>query len=159
MSDRSFAAPPRRPLTAAAAIAALALLAFLGIADVQPPAPRPASAPAGDFSAARAFTHVERIGQEVHVTGSPAADRVREHIVAALTGYGLRPEVQDTVGSTPASSARAAWPAVRNVVAVLPGTASTGQVVLMAHYDSVQVSYGANDDGAGTAPCSRPPAP
>lgn len=151
MSDRSFAAPPRRPLTAAAALAALALLAVLGIADVQPQAPRPATAPAGDFSAARAFTHVERIGQEVHVTGSPAADRVREHITATLTGYGLRPEVQDTVGVNAGKFGAGAMAHVRNVVAVLPGSAPTGQIVLMAHYDSVQVSYGANDDGAGTS--------
>ena len=40
---------------------------------------------------------------------------------------------------------------VRNVVAMLPGTASTGRVVLMAHYDSVQVSFGGNDDGAGVS--------
>ncbi len=151
MSDRSFAAPSRRPLAAAAALVALALLAVLSIADVQPPAPRSASAPAGDFSAARAFTHVERIGQEVHVTGSPAADRVREHIVATLTGYGLRPEVQDTVGVNAGKFGDGGMARVRNVVAVLPGAASTGQVVLMAHYDSVQVSYGANDDGAGTS--------
>ncbi|MEV0563989.1 M28 family peptidase [Dactylosporangium sp. NPDC050588] len=151
MSDRSFAAPPRRPITAAAALAVLALLAVLGIADVQPPAPRSASAPAGDFSAARAFTHVERIGQEVHVTGSPAADRVREHIVTTLTGYGLRPEVQDTVGVNAGKFGDGGMARVRNVVAVLPGSASTGQVVLMAHYDSVQVSFGANDDGAGSS--------
>ncbi|GAA0707712.1 M28 family peptidase [Dactylosporangium roseum] len=150
MSDRSFAAPPRRPLVAAAAAIVLALLAALGIADVQPPAPRPASAPAGEFSAGRAFTHVERIGQEVHVTGSPAADRVREYIVETLAGFGLRPEVQDSVGVNAGKFGDGGMARVRNVVAVLPGTASTGQVVLMAHYDSVQVSYGANDDGAGS---------
>lgn len=151
MSDRSFAAPPRRPVVAAAALAVLALLAFLGIADVQPPTARPASAPPGDFSATRAFAHVERVGQEIHVTGSPAADRVREHITATLTGYGMRPEVQDTVGVNAGKFGDGGMARVRNVVAVLPGSASTGQVVLMAHYDSVQVSFGANDDGAGTA--------
>ncbi|WP_238006063.1 M28 family peptidase [Dactylosporangium sp. AC04546] len=151
MSDRSFAAPPRRPLVAAAAVAVLALLAFLGIADVQPPSPRPASAPAGDFSAGRAFTHVQRIGQEVHATGSPANDRVREYLVETLTGLGLRPEVQDTVGVNAGKFGDGGMAHVRNVVAVLPGSASTGQVVLMAHYDSVQVSFGANDDGAGTS--------
>ena len=41
--------------------------------------------------------------------------------------------------------------AVRNVVAVVPGSAPTGRVVLFAHYDSVQVSYGGNDDGAGVS--------
>ena len=40
---------------------------------------------------------------------------------------------------------------VHNVVALLPGTASTGRVVMFAHYDSVQVSFGGNDDGAGVS--------
>ncbi|MFI5911485.1 M28 family peptidase [Dactylosporangium sp. NPDC051541] len=149
--DRTFSSPPRRPLVAAVVLVVLALVALLGIADVQPPAPRPATIAAGEFSAARAFTHVERLGQEVHVTGSPAADRVREYIVATLRGYGLQPEVQDTVGVNAGKFGSGGMARVRNVVAVLPGTASTGQVVLMAHYDSVQVSYGANDDGAGSS--------
>ncbi|MEV8515839.1 M28 family peptidase [Dactylosporangium sp. NPDC051484] len=149
--DRGFTTPPRRPLVAAVALVVLALIAALGIADVRPPSPRPASAPAGEFSAGRAFEHVLRIGQEVHVTGSPAADRVRQHIIDTLTGYGLHPEVQDTVGVNAGKFGEGAMAHVRNVVAVLPGTSSTGQVVLMAHYDSVQVSYGANDDGAGTS--------
>ncbi|MGI5236917.1 M28 family peptidase [Dactylosporangium sp. CA-139066] len=149
--DRSFAAPPRRPVVAAVALVVLALLATLGIADVQPPSPRPATAPAGEFSAGRAFEHVQHIGQEVHVTGSPAADRVRQYVIDTLTGYGLHPEVQDAVGVNAGKFGDGGMAHVRNVVAVLPGTASTGQVVLMAHYDSVQVSYGANDDGAGTS--------
>ncbi|HTJ33321.1 MAG TPA: M28 family peptidase [Dactylosporangium sp.] len=149
--DRSFAAPPRRPVVAAVALAVLALLAALGIADVQPPSPRPATAPADEFSAGRAFEHVQRIGQEVHVTGSPAADRVRQYVVDTLTGYGLHPEVQDAVGVNAGKFGDGGMAHVRNVVAVLPGASSTGQIVLMAHYDSVQVSYGANDDGAGTS--------
>jgi hypothetical protein len=149
--DRAFGEPPRRPLVAAVVLLVLALVAALGIADVQPPSPRPGSTPAAEFSAARAFEHVRRMGQEVHVTGSPAADRVREYIVETLTGYGLKPEVQDAVGVNAGKFADGGMAHVRNVVAVLPGTASTGQVVLMAHYDSVQVSYGANDDGAGSS--------
>ena len=35
--------------------------------------------------------------------------------------------------------------------AVLPGETSTGRIVMFAHYDSVQVSYGGNDDGAGVS--------
>jgi len=39
----------------------------------------------------------------------------------------------------------------RDVVARLPGTASTGTLILMAHHDSVQVSFGGNDDGSGVS--------
>ena len=59
-------------------------------------------------------------------------------------GAGGRPAVSGGAGGT--RSAR-----VRNVVALLPGTAPTGRVFLVAHYDSVQVGPGGNDDGAGTA--------
>ena len=59
-------------------------------------------------------------------------------------------EVQDAVGMTDALGGFG-MARVRNVIAVLPGTAPTGRVFLVAHYDSVQVSYGGNDDGAGVA--------
>ena len=39
--------------------------------------------------------------------------------------------------------------AVANVIAETPGTASTGTVVLAAHYDTVVGSPGAADDGVG----------
>jgi acetylornithine deacetylase/succinyl-diaminopimelate desuccinylase-like protein len=95
------------------------------------------------FSAGRAFQHVTQVGRDRHVAGSPAADQVREYIVATLTGYGLRPEIQDATGVIAGKINDAGVAAhVRNVIARVPGTASTGRVILMAHYDSVQVSYG-----------------
>ncbi len=131
---------------------ALALLAVLTVfsllAAVPPPAAGP-DAPADQFSAGRAFAQVEQIGQHVHVAGSRAADEVRDYIVAQLRSYGLEPRIQDAVGEYPAFGRGLAMAHVRNVVAVLPGTASTGRVFAVAHYDSVQVSFGANDDGAG----------
>jgi Zn-dependent M28 family amino/carboxypeptidase len=39
--------------------------------------------------------------------------------------------------------------AVANVIATRPGTASTGTVVLTAHYDTVVGSPGGGDDGIG----------
>jgi hypothetical protein len=150
--DRSYVTPGRRPLVAALVLGLLLALAGVAIADIQPPAPRSASAPPGVFSAGRAFAHVAQVGKDRHVAGSPAADQVREYIVATLTGYGLRPEIQDATGVIAGKINDAGVAAhVRNVIARVPGTASTGRVILMAHYDSVQVSYGANDDGAGVA--------
>src|SRR6185369_13650603 len=117
------------------------------------PAPVPASAPADQFSADRAFAYVDHIGEHVHVAGSQAASDVRDYIVTTLTGLGLQPRIQNAVGET-GNLGGFAMARVRNVIAVLPGqspTSSTGRVFLVAHYDSVQVSYGANDDGAGVA--------
>jgi hypothetical protein len=133
------------------ALLALAGLTVLSLFAVAPPAARGADAPADDFSAARAFAHVQQVGSQVHVGGSPAAEAVRAYLETTLDGLGLRTEVQEAVGSTDALGGGFAMARVRNLIAVLPGTDSTGRVFLVAHYDSAQVSFGGNDDGAGVA--------
>lgn len=141
----------RRALPGLVALLVLAALAFGSLWAVQPPSPVGADAPAGEFSAGRAFAHVETIGAQVHVAGSSAGGTVRDHIVASLRSAGLETQVVEGVGASDALSGGFAMARVQNVVAVLRGTAPTGRVIMMAHYDSVQVSYGANDDGAGVA--------
>ena len=155
--SQDVAVDPRRLLPGLAAIAVLAALTVASLTYVTPPAPVPASAPADQFSAERAFAHVDRIGAQVHVAGGDAASQVRDYIVTTLTGLGLRTRVQDAVGGTD-DLGGFAMARVRNVVAVLPGQSSSdgrsassraeGRVFLVAHYDSVLVSYGGNDDGA-----------
>ncbi|MGY2080945.1 M28 family peptidase [Modestobacter sp. SYSU DS0657] len=129
----------------------LAALAALSIAVLQPPDPAPADAPAGAFSAARAFEHVETVAAETHVTGSPANDRVREHLVDSLTELGLDPQVQDAVGANPGGPGELEVARVRNVVGLLPGTDPSGRLFLVAHYDSVENGPGGNDDAAGVS--------
>ncbi len=133
------------------ALIAFAALTALSLWSVTPPAAKGTTTPAGQFSADRAFQHVQTIGQEVHVAGSPAAGTVRDYIVSTLASYGLDPQIQDAVGADDSLGHGYAMARVRNVVAVIPGTASTGRVFEVAHYDSVQVSHGANDDGAGVS--------
>ncbi len=127
----------------------LTALGALSIAAVSPPAVVAADAPVEEFSAERAYRQVEQIGSQVHPAGSAAAGDVREHITTALREVGLEPEVQQAVGGTGALSGPYGMADVRNVVAVLPGSNPTGTLFLVAHYDSVQVSFGGNDDGAG----------
>ena len=128
----------------------LSLLSWWAVAAVNPPAVVPASAPAGEFSGARARVYQEHIGAQVHVAGSAAAGQVRQYIIDTLSGLGVQTRVQDAVGATDALGGMA-MARVQNVVAEIPGTASTGKLFLVAHYDSVQVSYGAGDDGAGVS--------
>ncbi len=142
--------PRPRPLLTLLALVGLAGLAWGSIATVLPPSPVAVDAPDDQFSAGRAFAHVERVGARVHVAGSPAAASVRSYIEDSLTDLGLRVEVQEAVGATEAFGGFA-MARVHNVVALLPGTDPTGRVFLVAHYDSVQVSFGGNDDGAGVA--------
>ncbi|MGC1214035.1 MAG: M28 family peptidase, partial [Micromonospora sp.] len=147
--------PCRRPLAALAALAALLAVGAGVLVDLRTPTPRPASAPAGDFSAERAYRNVQVIAARPHVAGSAANDQVREHIVGVLRGLGLETEVQDAVapeaGQLSGAAAGATLARVRNVVARLPGTDPSGRVFLVAHYDSVQSGPGGNDDAAGTS--------
>ncbi|MEV6966192.1 M28 family peptidase [Hamadaea sp. NPDC051192] len=143
--------PARRTLGGLIVLVVLAGLAFLSVWTVRPPAPLAADAPGDEFSAGRAYAHVQTLGESVHVAGSKNAAAARDYIVGTLKDYGLDPQIQDAVGADDALGEGYTMARVRNVVAVLKGTASTGRVFLVAHYDSVQVSYGGNDDGAGVA--------
>jgi|GEM_PF-5367169 len=111
----------RRLLAGLIVLVALAGLVVASLAAVAPPAPAAADAPADSFSATRAYKYVERIGTQQHVTGSPAAADVRDFIVSALSGFGLQPQIQDTVSATDQLSGPYGMARVRNVVAVLPG--------------------------------------
>ncbi|MEV0729444.1 M28 family peptidase [Polymorphospora sp. NPDC050346] len=154
-ADRALARPSRRVTAAAAALAALVVVGAVGLLEIRPPRPRPADAPAAQFSAGRAEEHLRVVAAEPHPAGSAANDRVREHLVGTLRGLGLATEVQDTVapeaGQLSGAAGGATLARVRNVVAVLPGTDPTGRVFVVAHYDSVQLAPGGNDDGAGTS--------
>ncbi|WP_448639978.1 M20/M25/M40 family metallo-hydrolase [Geodermatophilus sp. URMC 63] len=144
-------APTRGLLAPLAALVLLAGLAVGSVLALQPPSPAPADAPATSFSAERAFAHVEDVAAETHVTGSEAHARVVDRLVAGLTGLGLDTRVQNAVGTWQSSPGVAEMARVRNVVAVLPGTDSTGRLFLVAHTDSVETGPGASDDAAGVA--------
>jgi hypothetical protein len=154
-AGRAVLRPRRRALAALAAVAVLTALGYASVASLGPPAARPATAAADRFSAARAVQHDRRIAARPHVAGSAANDGVRAYLLATLQGFGLTPLVQDTVsvqgGKLSANAGGIGIARVRNVVARLPGTAPTGRIFLVAHYDSVQVGPGGNDDGAGVS--------
>src|SRR5215212_5088627 len=128
----------------------LGALAAVSLLALEPPDPLSASAPASEFSAERAFSHVEQIAERPHPVGSPANAEVRDYLVGQLEDLGLRPTVQQATSARTmegiASIAR-----VHNIHARIPGSSPTGHVVLVAHYDSVPRAPGAADDGAGVA--------
>jgi hypothetical protein len=138
---------PRRAF--GTAIALLVLCALLVRHVSRPPAPVPATAPATEFSAERAFAHVREIAQRPHPIGSQDNARVREYILSRLRAFGLEPQVQEATG-VGTRYPDAGY--VRNVLARIPGRSPGGQsVVLMAHYDGVAGGPAAGDDAAGTA--------
>ncbi|MFC8914695.1 MFS transporter [Streptomyces sp. NPDC057116] len=132
------------PLLAAVAATVTALGA------VTTPEPLPASAPAGTFSADRAHEHVAAVAGRPHHVGTAANDAVRDELVARLTALGLTPRVLPGTGAdTESGAAMVGW--TRNIAATVSGTAPTGRVLVVAHYDSAETSHGASDDGLGVA--------
>lgn len=133
-------------------VACAALAAFYG---TQPPAAVPPDAPAAEFSSGRAIEHVRRVGREPHPTGSPENARVREYIISELGSFGLDPQVQKATVVDEEYGSPYGAAIVRNALVRIEGTGrgagGKGVVLLAAHYDSVPVSPGANDDGAGVA--------
>src|SRR5689334_8655467 len=152
---RALLRPPHRGLAALAAVAVLAASGYAAAACLRHPTVEPANAAAADFGGAGAAQHVRTIAARPHVAGSAANDAVREYLVTTLRGLGLSPAVQDTVsvqsGKLSANAGGIGVARVRNVVTRLPGTAPTGSIYLVAHYDSVQTGPGGNDDAAGVS--------
>jgi hypothetical protein len=127
----------------------LAAVFFLSFEGLRPPAPKPATVPATEFSAARAHETLNRlVGDGVpHPTGSAQNDIVRRRVLDELSSAGYSPTVQ--TGS--ACDERGDCGTVQNVLARLDGTEPGQAVLLAAHYDSVPAGPGAFDDGAGAA--------
>jgi hypothetical protein len=129
----------------------LAAILALTIGGLQPPAPKLASTPADDFSAARAMDTLYRVlgRDQPHPVGTLADDGVRDRIVAELTKLGYQPQIQTAFACGDFGTCAT----VNNVLARLAGTDATSSdaVLLAAHYDSVPAGPGASDDGVGVA--------
>jgi hypothetical protein len=98
----------------------------------------PASASLELFSGERAMLHLPVIASQPHPQGSPALAAMRDYLVQELSASGLEVEVQ-----------RAGT--LQNVVARLHGTAPSGAIVILAHYDTVSFSPGAGDNSSTVA--------
>ena len=111
------------------------------------PAPRDASAPANEFSSARAMQVMRELLAEgvPHPVASPANRRIRQRIEARFRSLGYDTVVQRSF----ACSSGAACAVVENVLARAPGPAKGDVLLLAAHYDSVPAGPGASDDGQG----------
>ncbi|MBW3534411.1 MAG: M28 family peptidase [Gemmatimonadetes bacterium] len=114
------------------------------------PRAAPLDAPDPAFSSGRAMLDLVEIAREAHPTGSPEHERVRAFLMERLRSLGLPPEVQ-TATALLRTGERVRAATVRNVLARLPGTASTGAILLTAHYDGRGISRAAGDDGSGVA--------
>ncbi len=120
----------------------------LGIYSQQPPAAVSSDAPASQFSSGRAFLHLEQLAQVSNPAGSPHNAEVRAYVLDELQRLGLPTQVQR------ASVIQPRWQSggdVVNIMARLPGNASSKAVLVVSHYDTVARSFGASDNKAAVA--------
>lgn len=135
----------------------LATLLLLGLITTgtmglqAPPDPVPASAPADRFSAERAMVHVRDLARAPHPLGTLEHDRLRDHLVASFRHLGFTTTVQKRVAWRAHGDRDLVLATVENIVAEKPGSAPTGTLMLVAHYDSHGTGPGAGDDAAGVA--------
>lgn len=132
-----------------AALGAVAVFAFVGIWSVTAPEAVDADAPLVEFSAERAMEHVSAIAVEPRPMGSPANATARQYIVDELAELGVAAELQSI--KAPDIYGSGGTVPVVNVIGRLPGTATTGSIVMMAHYDTFPNTPGANDNAAAVA--------
>jgi hypothetical protein len=131
------------------AVAIVLMAVVVALWSLAPPAVVAADAPGSQFSAKRAMEHVAIIAAEPHPMGSPANGRVREYIGEQLAALGVEVEFQS--GTTRNAFGSGELISIVNVIGRIPGTESTGAIVLMAHHDTVPATPGANDNSAAVA--------
>ncbi len=123
-------------------------VAVLSSSRMTMPSPVPANASDTVFSSARAMSTLTEIARRPRPPGSPEHARVRAYLTERLRGLGMEPEVETATSVVQDSRAMIAA-TVRNLVVRIPGSASTGAILITAHYDSRELSPGAGDDGTG----------
>jgi hypothetical protein len=111
----------------------------------------PKTSPQQDFSAERAFEHIKTISLNPHPIGSYEIERVRNYIINEITSLGIAVKVQEATVPDYFKLNNGNPVKIKNIYAVLPGTNSTGSILLVGHYDTVPVSPGANDDSSAVA--------
>ncbi|HMD58346.1 MAG TPA: M28 family peptidase, partial [Steroidobacteraceae bacterium] len=145
-------ADAQRLIARGIAVAALGILALIGLRALTAAAPRPEplDAPPQEFSATRAKAVLRELIDDgvAHPLGTAADAMMRERIVQHLQNLGFAPELQTGLVCNPGGVCGVAT----NVVVRIPGRQGDHDAVLLcAHYDSWAVSPGASDDGASVA--------
>ncbi len=140
-----------RDMSSAAVVpVTIGVVVLLSLVPLIPPRALAVDADPVEYSAERAIEHVRLVAQEPHPMGSDAIARVRRNIVGTLAAMELGSELQSVMAldyfGEPGRTVD-----VINVMSRIPGTDSTGAVLLMAHYDTVPATPGGNDNSAAVA--------
>ncbi len=137
------------PRVRIAALLTCLAVGALALVRAGPSAPRPADAPANEFSALRAHARLVALlaDEAPHPVGSPAGVALRGRLVAQLRELGLSPEELPAFSCSEYGSCAP----VVNVLVRVPGQELGPALLLASHHDSVPAGPGAADDGHGVA--------
>ena len=130
------------------------LLGFLGLAFYMYSS-RPQSIPeesvATEFSAERAYQHLEVIAQQPRRLYQPYYNECRDYFIRELEKLGLEVEIQESTAHH--TSACVNYSSVENIITRIYGTSDSQDSILIdGHFDSEPfVSPGAQDDGSAVA--------
>ena len=113
-----------------------------------PPDAKSIDSPPEVFSAERAFETLRYLLKEnkPHPVGSELNKLIKKRLIEELNKLDIQYEVQKTWAC---ASRYAGCAEVENLIGIIPGKTKAPYLALMAHYDSVPMSPGAGDDGAG----------
>lgn len=114
------------------------------------PSVKPATAPVSVFSAERADDDLRAVASQPRSIGTPAHEETIDTIRTRLADMGVESETVEDVVARPDFNQVFAG-RLTNIIARIPGTNSTGALLLLAHFDSVPTSLNANDGGLGVA--------
>lgn len=138
----------RGALLLAALLAGIVCIAWWRL---EAPRPLPADAPPNEFSAERAWNHINTFATQPHPFGSPENRKVHDYIVDTIRGMGIEPDLFHTLLPSDVRQPDYEVQWVENILVRLKGTEGKRAILLMAHYDSVPYGPGAADDGSGVA--------
>jgi hypothetical protein len=128
----------------------IAALVFVALLQLDTPDARPVTATETAFSADRAMIHLDVIASESRAIGMPGHDVARDYLFDQLAAMGLDPQLQTTTAVVRFEGADTYnTGTVTNVIARIPGTASSGAIALNAHYDGGPEGPAASDNGSG----------
>ncbi|MFJ2842768.1 M20/M25/M40 family metallo-hydrolase [Streptomyces griseofuscus] len=115
------------------------------------PDPVRADAAPSAFSAYRAEADIAHFAEAPHPSGSARAEQTRGFVRDRLSDLGLKPVETEGTETVPGDGASHLAGRVHDISVTIPGRSSTGQVLLVAHTDSVLTGPGASDDGLGVS--------
>ena len=128
---------------------ALAASVWIAVRQTVASASVAATADASEFSAERAGRHLGIIAAAPRFVGSAGHAATRAYLADEIKRLGLTPELQRTTSALrfPGAVSYDAG-SVENVLVRIPGTSSTGAILLNAHYDGGATGPAAGDCGA-----------